>query len=391
MPENSKKHKILIVDDIPKNIQILGNILSKENYQIAYAQNGEQALSITEHQEFDLILLDIMMPGMDGFEVCKALKERPETSDIPIIFLTAKADMNSIVKGFTVGGQDYITKPFNTSELLARTGTHIQLHEQKIALAEMNEKLEEKVRERTRQLEEAYEQLNQLEKAKTDFLDIISHELRTPLNGITGLTTLLNLTELNEEQQEYIRFLEDVAGRLTRFTETALLITELKAQRNQPAFLPTRVRYLLESSVHQFKTNYKNRYGSIKLETENQNLMLEANTSLVKKSLEMLLDNAVKYGGPKVDIVLSAFTEGENLILTCEDNGPGFSAEVQKRLFELFSAGDVRHEEGTGLSLAAIKLIMDYHHGTVAVNNKPEGGARVSLTFHKSGAYEIVQ
>ncbi len=383
MPQSSKKHSILIVDDIPKNIQILGNILSKENYQIAYAQNGEQALSITRHQEFDLILLDIMMPGMDGFAVCKALKERPETSDIPVIFLTAKADMNSIVKGFAAGGQDYITKPFNTSELLARTQTHIQLHEQKIALAELNEKLEEKVRDRTQKLEEAYKRLNQLEKAKTDFLDIISHELRTPLNGITGLTTLLNLTELNEEQQEYIRYLEDVANRLTRFSETALLITELKANRDQPNFLPTRVRYILDSAIQQFRESHKNKYGSIQLDADDQNLMLAANTSLVKKSMEMLLDNASKFGGEQVNIRLTAVSDDKHVTLTCEDDGPGFNEEALKRLFELFAAGDVRHQEGTGLSLAAVKLIMDYHNGKIEVGNKPEGGARVKLVFNR--------
>jgi two-component system sensor histidine kinase/response regulator len=378
-----EKHTILIVDDIPKNIQVLGNILSKANYQIAYAQNGEQALSITRHQAFDLILLDIMMPGMDGFEVCKALKVRPETSDIPIIFLTAKADMNSIVKGFAVGGQDYITKPFNTSELLARTETHIQLHEQKTALAELNEKLEDKVRERTHQLEEAYARLNQLEKAKTDFLDIISHELRTPLNGITGLTTLLNLTSLNDEQKEYIRYLEDVAARLNRFSETALLITELKTHRDQPDFLPVRVKYILDSVLHQFKENRKDEFGSIELDVEDQNLMLAANTSLLKKSVEMLLDNAVKFGGEKVDIKLSAAVEGDKVNVLCEDNGPGFSEEALEKLFELFGAADVRHREGTGLSLAAVKLIMEYHNGKIEVGNKPGGGARVKLIFNR--------
>ncbi len=383
MSQTTKKYRILIVDDIPKNIQILGNILSKENYQIAYAQNGEQALSITRHQEFDLILLDIMMPGMDGFEVCKALKERQETSDIPIIFLTAKADMNSIVKGFAAGGQDYITKPFNASELLARAETHIQLHEQKTALAELNEKLEDKVRERTHQLEEAYKRLNQLEKAKTDFLDIISHELRTPLNGITGLTTLLNLTELNEEQQEYIRYLEEVATRLTRFSETALLITELKANRNQPDFLPTQVKYIMESALHQFEQQNKGKYNSVTLQLKDQNLMLAANTSLLKKTLEMLLDNAAKFGGPQVNIKLSATIREKKVIITCEDDGPGFNEEAKKRLFELFAAGDVLHQEGTGLSLAAIKLIMDYHNGKIEVSNKPTGGAIIHLTFNQ--------
>ena len=383
MPDTQQRHNILIVDDIPKNIQILGNILSKENYQIAYAQSGEQALSITQHQAFDLILLDIMMPEMDGFEVCKLLKSNPQTSDIPIIFLTAKADMNSIVKGFVVGGQDYITKPFNASELLARTITHIQLHEQKLALAEMNEKLEEKVKERTLQLEEAYKRLNQLEKAKTDFLAIISHELRTPLNGITGLTTLLNLTSLTDEQQQYIHYLEDVANRLTRFSETALLITDLKANKNQPDFLPTQVKYIMETALHQFEEKSEGKYRSVQVKITNDDLMLAANTTLVKKSLEMLMENACKFAGPAAEILLSVSATKKHIFLVCEDNGPGFSTESQKRLFELFSMGDILHEEGTGLSLAAIKLIMDYHNGKVEVKNKEAGGAQIKLIFNR--------
>jgi two-component system sensor histidine kinase/response regulator len=384
MAEIIKKYKILIVDDIPKNIQILGNILSQESYQIAYAQSGKQALSITQHQKFDLILLDIMMPEMDGFEVCKALKENPETNETPVIFLTAKADMNSIIKGFAVGGQDYITKPFNASELLARTETHIQLHEQKIALAEINEKLEEKVKERTIQLENAFKRLNQLEKAKTDFLDIISHELRTPLNGITGLTTLLNLTELTDEQQKYMQYLEDVANRLTRFSETALLITELRANGNQPDFLPTQVKYILESALKHFEKDNQGKYRSVRLEMEKEDLLLAVNTTLIKKSLEMLMENACKFGGQKVNIRLSTSSDENHIILSCIDDGPGFSKDSQKRLFELFSAGDVMHKEGTGLSLAAIKLIMDYHNGKINVRNNEDGGAMVQLIFNRN-------
>jgi two-component system sensor histidine kinase/response regulator len=322
-----------------------------------------------------------MMPGMDGFEVCRTLKSNPETSEIPIIFLTAKADMNSIVKGFASGGQDYITKPFNASELLARTQTHIQLHEQKIALQELNEKLEEKVRERTRQLEEAYERLNQSEKAKTDFLDIISHELRTPLNGISGLTTLLNLTELNEEQREYIHYLEEVAGRLTRFSETALLITDLKVNQNQPDFLPTQIKYILESVIRQFEQKNRGKYNSINLVMEGEKMMLSANTSLLKKSIEMLLDNAVKYGGPDVNIRITVNRTKKNTIISCEDDGPGFNEKALQRLFEIFTTGDILHNEGAGLSLAAVKLIMDYHNGKTEAGNQPEGGAYVRLIF----------
>ena len=123
--------KILIVDDVSKNIQMLGNILSHKKYQIAYAQNGEQALDICNHQTFDLILLDIMMPGLDGYQVCERLKSNPKTKEIPIIFLTAKTDMDSIIKGFEIGGNDYITKPFNAAELIARVNNHLLINRQR--------------------------------------------------------------------------------------------------------------------------------------------------------------------------------------------------------------------------------------------------------------------
>ncbi|MBU2554087.1 MAG: response regulator, partial [Bacteroidetes bacterium] len=126
-----KSEKILIVDDISKNIQILGNILSQKAYDVAYAQSGIEALKLCDKQAFDLILLDIMMPGMDGYEVCEKLKKQKHTKDIPVIFLTAKAEMDSIIKGFEVGGQEYITKPFNSSELLARVQTHLLLQRQR--------------------------------------------------------------------------------------------------------------------------------------------------------------------------------------------------------------------------------------------------------------------
>ena len=119
--------KILIVDDLPKNLMVLGNILLKEKFQIAYAKNGKEALAQAFETDFDLILLDIMMPEMDGFEVCSILRDDERTAKTPIIFLTAKNDTESIIKGFEVGAQDYLTKPFNTNELLARVHTHLEL------------------------------------------------------------------------------------------------------------------------------------------------------------------------------------------------------------------------------------------------------------------------
>jgi len=143
--ENIKKKKqplVLIVDDVAKNLQLLGNILKKENYRIAAASNGKQAVAIAINTSPDLILLDVMMPEMDGFEACSKLKNIPQTKDIPIIFLTAKVETEDIIKGFKVGAVDYVTKPFNSYELLARVKTHLELKISKDLLEEKNKLLE---------------------------------------------------------------------------------------------------------------------------------------------------------------------------------------------------------------------------------------------------------
>lgn len=147
--ENQKNEfKVLVVDDTPQNIKLLANILSSESYQVGFAQNGKDALKIANSSPFHIILLDIMMPEMDGFEVCKQLKAKEKTRDIPIIFLTAKTDQESIVKGFELGGADYISKPFNYSELLVRVKTHLQSSLYKQKLLQMNNQLMEEIESR---------------------------------------------------------------------------------------------------------------------------------------------------------------------------------------------------------------------------------------------------
>lgn len=159
-------HNILIVDDIGKNIQVLGSILLKEDYAISYATDGQQALEMVETEDYDLILLDIMMPGMDGFEVCQRIKQMPEKKDIPIIYLTARTQKQDIVQGLTAGAVDYITKPFNSTELKARVQTHLALKkardcisDQNIQLGKKNETLEKLNSE----LKEAMEKIKTLE------------------------------------------------------------------------------------------------------------------------------------------------------------------------------------------------------------------------------------
>jgi CheY-like chemotaxis protein len=135
------EHNLLIVDDISENIQVLGHVLAKENYSVSFATDGRQALGMIPENDFDLILLDIMMPRMDGYEVCQRLKKMPAKSDIPVIFLTARTEAVDIVKGFEVGAVDYVTKPFNAPELLARVRTHIELRRARVTIDQRNHEL----------------------------------------------------------------------------------------------------------------------------------------------------------------------------------------------------------------------------------------------------------
>jgi len=376
--------KILIVDDVSKNIQILGNILSQKDYQIAYAQSGQQALDICDVQDFDLILLDIMMPGMDGYAVCNQLKSNSKTSDIPIIFLTAKADMDSIIQGFETGGQDYITKPFNAAELLARVNNHLLIKRQREQLKDINNHLEDLVKERTSELEQANHKLSILDIAKSNFLALISHEIRTPLNGVIGLTELLNETNIDNKQKEYINNLKEVSGRLFRFSDTALLITSLRIDKYLPEVLPVSLSNIIESSIKEYKLC--NQESMLKIETgvPDEDQLVIVDSGLINKCFTLIIENAEKFckKDPQLNISMDVVDDNVNVIFT--DNGPGFSESALENLFDLFSVGgDILHFEGTGLGLAAVKLVLDAHEAKIKVENIESGGARVIITLGK--------
>ncbi|MFK5855464.1 MAG: hybrid sensor histidine kinase/response regulator [Bacteroidota bacterium] len=376
--------KILIVDDVSRNIQILGNILSQKQFQIAYAQSGQQALDICKVQDFDLILLDIMMPGMDGYQVCQQLKEDASTNEIPVIFLTAKADMDSIIKGFEIGGQDYITKPFNAAELLARVNSHLLIKRQKQELIKMNTHLEDIVRERTHELESANHKLNILDRAKSNFLSIISHEIRTPLNGIIGLTELLNQSLINNDQKENICFLKEVSTRLMKFSDTALLITSLKADNHFPEMLSVSLNNLISDSVDEYKKSNDNVHLQIENIIPTNNLLVKVDSELIKTCFSIIIENAALFAGKNAKLRISTITNYNSVSIIFTDNGPGFSDEALANLFELFSAGDLLHAEGTGLGLATSKLILDTHEGSIDVKNIDSGGAQVTIKLKYS-------
>lgn len=219
------KQTILIVDDESMNIAILGDLLKKK-YSILVAKSGEQALKVAETNPPDLILLDVMMPDMDGFEVCQNLKNDETLSKIPVLFISALDNSFEKVRGFQVGAFDYITKPFQPEEVLARVETQLKLYY-------FQRHLEDLVTERTRQLADAHEKLKDLGRVKSEFLHIISHEMRTPANGVLGLSDLVfDLSPDFENKGDLNEAYRTSRDRMLQMLDHSLMLCELEEEND---------------------------------------------------------------------------------------------------------------------------------------------------------------
>lgn len=378
----NKNFKILIVDDLPKNIMVLGNNLMNENYQIAYARSGKEAIELTKTNDFDLLLLDIMMPEMDGYETCKRILANPKTAKTPVIFITAKNDYDSIVKGFEAGAKDYVTKPFNSFELLARVKTHLELKQSRKDLEVLNANLETKVEERTNQLKKANEKLTRLDSAKSSFLGIISHEIRTPLNGIFGSVEMLSDMHSDEDSKEIIEMISESAERLLTFSELSTLITELNIDNynlNKGILNLAELAYTVSQEKILNAPAYR-KIGIKFLQSEDEH-MVNVDRKLIKKVIHDVIDNAIKFTDEDVEINIQIEVDEKYLKLTINDNGKGFPEHILPNVLEVFQADSENYVEGKGLNLAAAKLIMQAHNGSIQVSNLETGGASVVISL----------
>lgn len=379
--------KVLAVDDNHENIKVIGSILRKANYQVGFAFNGKQALELLqESSDYDLILLDVNMPVMNGYETCRQIRKREGFGDIPVIFLTALNEVDNIVKGFEVGGQDYVGKPFNSSELLARVKTHIDLKTSREELKKLNTGLESLVEERTSELQQANDdleaanrELELLDEAKADFLGIISHEINTPLNGIIGFTNILKEELKHAEFYEMIDFLDMSAKRLEKFAKFSLLITELRTNRKILRYADCQIADLLDIIAQRFRFMMEEKKIAVSVHSAIESAWVDPN--LFEKSIECVLDNAIRYSPTKGEVFLKAYSEGAWSVVEITDRGRGFEPEILKDPFRLFSYGKDFLDEQKGLSLALVNLILKAHKGSVKIANSEDGGAVVRLYF----------
>ncbi len=363
-----EKSFILLVDDNPKNLQVLGNLL-EGTYKTAVAENGVEALEFVKKRMPDVILLDVMMPEMDGYEVCERLKADPATKDIPVIFLTAKTETEDIVKGFETGAVDYVTKPFNAAELLARVQTHLELKRARKEIEEQNKELLEAAR------------------LREDVERITRHDLKNPLNAIIGFPRFIMMNEhLTETQLKFLKNIEESGYRMLKMINLSLDLFKMERGIYQLQPVPVNIILVID-----------------KIAAEMHNLMQSANLSLqvlwdgdpvgekdrfavwgeellCYSMLANLIKNALE-ASPERECVTVTLAEEDEAILQIHNKGT-VPEHIQNRFFEKYVTSGEK-TKGTGLGTYSAKLIAETQNGSISMITSKQDGTTVTICLPK--------
>jgi signal transduction histidine kinase len=386
-PYTPSKESILIVDDTPANLQLLAQMLSEQGYKVRMAQDGTMALMSIQSSPPDLILLDIMMPELNGYEVCSKLKASSFTKDIPIIFISALNEVFDKVKAFEVGGVDYITKPFQAQEVLARVEHQLHIRRLTQQLLEQNALLQQEVHRReiaeaeVRKSLSKEQELNQL---KSYFVSMVSHEFRNPLTTILGFAELIRDFDqqlTSEKRQAYLRQIQESARRMTALLNDVLSIGQAEAGKLEFNPEPLDVEEFCRDLVEEIKLGNSVQH-IITFSRPSQLTKACMDKNLLRQILTNLLSNAIKYSPEGSAVTFDLICQDEKAIFDIKDEGIGISPEDQQRLFESFQRGsNVGKISGTGLGLTIVKKAVDLHGGQIAVKSEVGVGTTFSVAI----------
>ena len=338
---------ILVVDDEPLNRVVMRASLT--GCQVIEAENGRRALEVLEKTPVDLVLLDIMMPEMDGYEVCRRIKETPREGYLPVLLVSALGDQADRNRGLEAGADDFVGKPFDRRELLLRVTAFLRLREQ------------------DRVIRKQLADLARMQAAKDDLVALIVHDLRSPLSGVVAYLQLLQEEVTGRAANDVKMALQSADTALSRLEETLqvrLLEEGRLAVRREPVTLPAIVSETL---------------ASIEAMARRKGVALaRLDGKLVRRSMENLLSNALKYTPSGGDVRLSVRARPAEVEIEVADRGPGIPDELKGSLFEKFGSVEVKRggvRKGFGLGLYLVKLVAQGHGGEVSVEDRPGGGS----------------
>ncbi|ACY19016.1 sensor histidine kinase [Haliangium ochraceum] len=376
-PESAPSEAVvLLVDDNPANLAVLFEHLDEHGYRVLVAEDGSEAVELASRIQPDIILLDVMMPGIDGFETCRQLKSHSTLSDIPIIFMTALTDTRDKVEGFRAGAVDYVTKPFQHREVLARVRTHVVLRRLDAELRDQKRVLEAEVQERLA-AEAALKQhvaMLEAQNAELDaFARTVAHNLKDPLNGVLGFADLVvNEFTLEEDAERYLTHIVESARRMNDITEELLLLARLRASDVGREKLD--MKSIVRRSRERLTPMLESNRAEIVLGSEWPRAMGYA--PWVEEVWVNYLSNAVKYGGKPPRIELGATPLEDGFVRHwVRDNGAGIAPEARPHLFTEFTRLGQVNVRGYGLGLSIVKRIVDKLGGRVGVDSNTGEGS----------------
>ncbi len=417
--------EIMVVDDTADSLKLLAGILTDHGYGVRPASSGRLALRSVVAEVPDLILLDVKMPDMNGYEVCRRLKADEKSRKVPVIFISALDEVANKVEGFSAGGVDYITKPFEPNEVLARVKTHLSLRQMQKRLEQAHRDLEDRVRERTAELAKANEDLHQeitnrkraeealhkahdvleakvaertreltqanirlqeMDRLKSVFLASMSHELRTPLNSIIGFTGIIlqgMAGDVNEEQRKQLTMVGNSADHLLSLIDDVLDISKIEEGRLKLSLEEFGLIDVMSEVVKTLSPAASEK--SLELLTEvPEGITLFTDRRRIKQVLMNLGSNAVKFTDQgSVKIAASVPGDG-NLQISVIDSGVGIKKEDMDKLFQPFQRVGMSlaksYTEGTGLGLYLTKKVIDLLGGDISAKSEYGRGSEFTLT-----------
>ncbi|HEX8568658.1 MAG TPA: response regulator [Caulobacteraceae bacterium] len=406
-PEPGASPRLLIVDDVFDNRAVLVRRFERRGYEVTEADSGTAGLELIAHQKFDMVLLDWMMPDLDGLEVLRRIRQTHSSVELPVIMVTAKTQSEDIVQALTLGANDYITKPVDFAVALARVTAQIgrkqaedKVREANDALARANEDLERRIAERTVELVETNAQLRvavdearAANRSKDEFLANMSHELRTPLNGVIGMAQILAATPMNEQQQEMVDIINCSAEGLQTILSDLLDIVDLTSGRVDLTREAVNLGELAREAAASARSaaQQKNLAFSVEIAPDAEG-EVEADPMRLRQVIGNLLSNAVKFTERgEIAMTVSRSAEvPERVVIAVRDTGVGFDADTADRLFRRFEQADgssTRRFGGVGLGLAICQALVEQMGGVIRAEGQPGEGAvfRVELPLLPAG------
>lgn len=369
MEINPSEYKILIVDDVMSNVLLLKVLLTNEKFAIATASKGRQALEQVEKENPDLVLLDVMMPDMSGFEVAQHLKSNPNTADIPIIFLTALNSTADIVKGFQVGANDFISKPFNKEELIIRVTHQISLVAAKRLILSKTEELQRTIAGRDK------------------LYSVIAHDLRSPMGSIKMVLNMLILNlpseKIGAEMYELLTMANQTTEDVFSLLDNLLKWTKSQIGKLNVVYQDVDLVEVTDGVIEIFSMVASLKKIRIR-EMKPEKMMVNADIDMLKTVVRNLLSNAIKFSKENSEVLVKMEEVDGMAVVSVQDYGCGISEEGQKKLLHTdthFSTFGTNNEEGSGLGLLLCKDFVVKNGGKLWFTSKEGEGSIFSFSI----------